>query len=151
MTFHSARFGSIEFESTDVVAFEQGLLGFPNCRSFLILEHRPGSPFRWLQSLEEAELAFLVIDPSHLVLNYAPEISDAEAQSLQLSEDSLRFVYTIVTIPPGRPEAMTLNLAAPLLINAETRQARQIVLEGDLYPIRFPVPLGGADEQKIAA
>jgi flagellar assembly factor FliW len=61
------------------------------------------------------------------------------ASELELSEDSARLVYTIVTIPKGDPEGMTLNLAGPLLVNLENRMAKQVVVEDHRYPIRYKV------------
>ena len=48
-------------------------------------------------------------------------------------------LYTIVTIPQGEPEMMTANLQGPILINLATREAKQILLVSDDYPIRYPL------------
>ncbi|MDI9637373.1 flagellar assembly protein FliW [Kamptonema cortianum] len=135
----TTRFGYLEYEAEDVVKFQEGMLGFPGKTDFLIIEHKAGSPFRWLQSIDTGDLAFLVVDPGVYLADYAPEMPMEAAEKLELSEDTPRLVYTIVTIPRGKPEAMTLNLAGPLVINLENRQAKQIVLETDLYPIKFPI------------
>jgi len=92
-----------------------------------------------LQSVEQGEIAFLVIDPAHYVSDFAPVMPEKLANELKLTEETPRLVYTIVTIPRGKPEEMTLNLAGPLVINAESGQARQIVIEDDAFPIRFRV------------
>jgi flagellar assembly factor FliW len=57
-------------------------------------------------------------------------------KNLELEESTPRVVYTIVTIPRGRPRDMTLNLAGPIVVNVETRRAVQIILEGDEHPVR---------------
>lgn len=133
----TGRFGQIEFSPEDVITMMDGVLGFPDFRQYLILQHKEGSPFRWLQSLDEPRLAFLVVDPCHFVADYAPEMEIRHAQDLNLVEETPRLVYTIVTIPQGKPEDLTLNLAGPIVINAETRSAKQIVLEDPLYSIKF--------------
>jgi len=127
------RFGPIEVSPEDIITFPEGLLGFPECTRFVVIQHKEGSPFRWLQSVEHAELAFLIIDPAELVPDYAPIMEDQVALDLGLTEETARLVYTIVTIPRGNPQAMTLNLAGPIVINGETRIARQLVLTDERY------------------
>jgi flagellar assembly factor FliW len=139
MNFKTSRFGAIEFEETDVIDFAEGLLGFEGYRRFVILQHNEGSPFRWLQSIEEPGLAFLVTDPAAFLADYSPEMPAEAARALAIDEQTPRLVYTIVTIPPGKPEEMTLNLAGPIVVNAATRAARQVVLESDEYPIKHRV------------
>ncbi|MCB0826571.1 MAG: flagellar assembly protein FliW [Armatimonadetes bacterium] len=146
--FATSRFGEIKFTKEDVVNFANGLLGFPKAQQFVLIQHKEGSPFRWLQSVESEELAFLVVDPAEYVTNYAPDMPNSMAQSLNLSEETPRLVYTIVTIPRGKPKDMTLNLAGPIVINAESGQAMQTVLENDEYEIRFRVfPKESPDHQ----
>ncbi len=135
----TARFGAVAYLESDVVRFPEGLLGFSDCTRFLVLAHREGSRFRWLQSIDEPTVAFLVSDPANFVEDYAPEMPDAVARELELTEETPRLVYTIVTIPKGQPEAMTANLAGPIVINVERGLGKQIVLEDSSYPVRFPL------------
>lgn len=133
------RFGAIEYIDDDVVTFPEGLIGFADFRSFVLLSHKPESPFRWLQSVDEAAVAFLVVDPTAYVENYAPEISDTEARALQLNEATVHLVFATASIPGGNAQEMTLNLAAPIVLNLEARIGRQVVLDGDAYNIRHRV------------
>lgn len=135
----TTRFGTIEFLPQDVVRFPEGLLGFGEAQRFVLIQHKEGSPFRWLQSLDFGDLAFLVVDPATYVADFAPEMPDSVAMELSFDEETPRLVYTIVTIPRGRPQDMTLNLAGPLLINLSTGQAKQVVLDPEKYPIRYRV------------
>lgn len=137
--FETTRFGRLEYSAEDVVSFDNGLLGFEDCTKYVLIQHKEGSPFRWIQSLEKGELAFLVVDPGVYVPDYGPEMPLSLARELSLEEETPRLVYTIVTIPQGRPEDMTLNLAGPLLINAECGKAKQVVLDTEAYPTKFRV------------
>jgi len=139
-TISTTRFGVLEFENLDVVTFPTGILGFPSCRRFVLVAHKEDSPFRWLQSVDDGALAFLVVDPATFFPDYAPEMESSDAAYLQLSEETPRLVYTMVTIPKGLPESMTVNLAGPIVINAETRYAKQIVLADEGYGTKHPVP-----------
>jgi flagellar assembly factor FliW len=138
-TTETARFGRITYTDGDLVSFDQGLVGFPSLSSFVFIQHKEGSPFRWMQSVDEAEVAFLVVDPAHYVEGYAPEIAETSVESVGIVSETPRLVYTIVSIPPGKPEEMTLNLAGPIVVNLETGRAKQIVIEDECYPIRHRV------------
>ena len=148
--FISARFGELQFEEQDTIVFDGGLPGFPDCQTFLVLQHREGSPFRWLQSLDIAEIAFLVTDPANFVPDFAPPLRSEDAQGLCLNSESPRLVYTIVTIPKGKPEEMTMNLAGPIIINVETRKAKQVILDDQAYSIKHRLEIK-AKESSAAA
>lgn len=139
LTLQTPRFGEIEYDESDIITFESGLVGFPHLREFVFIEHKPGSAFRWMQSLDAPEIAFLVVDPAHFVADYAPDLPAVWAHALALDEATPRLVYTIVNIPTGQPQLMTMNLAGPLLINVANRKAGQIVLEDEVFSIRHRV------------
>lgn len=135
----STRFGRIEVDTDAVITFSQGPFGFENYRRFVVLCLDEKSPFRWLQSMEEPSLAFVVIEPRHFMPDYAPTISDADAEALGLDADTPVLTYVIVTIPAGKPEQMTANLMGPIVINAATRTARQVIVEDDCYSTKHSI------------
>jgi len=135
----STRFGRIEVDEEAVITFPQGLFGFESCRRFVVLCLDEKSPFRWLQSLEEPNVAFVVIEPSQFMPDYAPTISDADAHALGLDADTPYLTFVIVTVPPGKPEEMTANLMGPIIINASTRIARQVIVEDDCYTTKHSI------------
>lgn len=139
MTINGTRFGDIDYTADDVITFPEGIIGFPDQRTYLLLNHKPNTPFRWLQSLEEASLAFLVAFPEVLVPDYAPEIDDATANELGLTTETPRLLLSTVTIPPGKPEEMTTNLLGPIIINGTTMIAKQVVLHDDAYTVKHRV------------
>jgi flagellar assembly factor FliW len=122
----SERFGVFEVATRHVLTFAQGLIGFPAARRFVILDHRPGSPFKWMLSLEEPDLAFAVADPAELVRDYRPPLTLA-ARTLEADPADVG-VFVILTIPPD-PTRMTANLMAPIVVDVRTRRARQLILD----------------------
>lgn len=122
----SARFGEFDVPVDRVLHFPQGLIGFPRVRRFVILDHRPGSPFKWMLCLEQPDLAFAVAEPGKLVPGYDAPL---ELAARTLGADSADVaLFVIVTIPPD-PTAMTVNLMAPVVVDVRTRASRQLVLE----------------------
>lgn len=144
------RFGAIEFEDLDVVTFGEGLIGFPGLRQFLLLAQGEDSPFQWLQSIDEPGLAFLVTDPTFFVESYEPELEDAQADLLGLSDETPRLLRTTVRLI-GRPaEEVSLNLAAPIVLNLERRIGKQVVFDNEAYNIRHTVKLPGSESARAA-
>ena len=145
---HTARFGEIAAETEDIVLFPDGLVGLGDLKRFVVVQHKDDSPFRWLQSLDNGSFALLVVDPAHFVSDYAPEMPESATLALGLTQETPILVYTICSIPNGNPRGMTLNLAGPIVLNAETREARQVVLGDETYPVRYTV--FGRQEQEAA-
>jgi flagellar assembly factor FliW len=123
---HSGRFGDFEVSPDRVLHFPQGLIGFPGVRRFVILDHRPGSPFKWMLCLEQPDLAFAVVEPGKLVPEYRAPL-DLAARTLGTDPADVA-LFVIVTIPSD-PMAMTVNLMAPVIVDVRTRTSRQLVLE----------------------
>jgi flagellar assembly factor FliW len=152
MTLNATRFGTLEFEQSDVLVFNDGLIGFPNLNNFLLISLDNTSPFRWLQSVDDPAVAFLVAHPEHFFSDYAPVVSDAVATTLALDSNTPTLVFTTASIPPGKPHDLTLNLAGPLVLNAITRKGKQVVLDDELYTIKHRVfPEANRDSGQVAA
>ena len=85
----------------------EGILGFPESQRFVLLEHdSEGTPFKWLQSVENASLAFIVMDPNLLISDYVVDF-DPEAAELfgteTVNEDFA--MMSIVNVPRENPIA----------------------------------------------
>ncbi|ALA58590.1 flagellar assembly protein FliW [Nitrospira moscoviensis] len=134
----SSRFGSFEIDDKSILAFPSGLLGFPDHRRYVMLDHDTDAPFKWLQSLDEPALAFVVIDPAlfhtDYRVTYSPEALE-EVGSMEADELTLAVILTIPSDDPGR---ITANLRGPLLMNPRTNLCKQLVLSDD-YPTRYPL------------
>ena len=139
MELHTTRFGTINVDAEDILTFPNGLVGLSQLKWFVLVHHQAGSPFLWLQSVEEPGFALLLIDPWFFCTDYEVVLSDAEAECLRVSDCSVLRVYTTVTIPPGKPHAMTANLMAPIVINISERCGRQVILEDERYHTRHPI------------
>ena len=128
----SQRFGSFEIPEDRVFRFGNGLIGFPKAEHFVLLDHRPGSPFKWMLSLEDPELAFAVANPSDLVSDYSPPLKKA-AKQLSANDADVA-IFALVTIPSD-PTQMTINLMAPVAVDLRSMTAEQLILDRpDLSP-----------------
>lgn len=126
MKISTSRFGTIEIDPSEVVEFPEGLLGFDRFHRYVVLSTDDGSPFRWLQCLDDGDLAFVIIEPISFTLEYDLEIPDSDQEFLGLEKAEDVVLYAIVSIPDN-PRDMTANLQGPLVVHAETRKGRQII------------------------
>jgi flagellar assembly factor FliW len=132
-TILTARFGEVSVDDGLIIQFIEPILGFKDSLKYVILDHAENSPFKWLQSANEPDLAFVVTNPKFFGIDYEFVLSDeiAGKLSLQNAEDAL--VLTIVNIPQNDPGKMTANLLGPIIVNQATRLAMQVVLNDVNY------------------
>lgn len=118
------RAGRIDLDASQLLHFS-GLPGFPEARDFALAQHGPDSPFAWLASLDLLDLAFVVAEPAKLFADYAPELGRRELAAVGAAAREEVLLLAIVNATQGE---VCLNLAAPILVNARTRRAAQVVL-----------------------
>jgi len=134
----SQRFGSFEVPEDRIFALDPGLIGFPAARRFVLLDSRPGSPFKWMLCIDEPELGFAVVDPGHFVPTYAAPLEQAMAALGCAAEDVA--LFALVTIPE-RPSEIFVNLLAPIVVDLGRRRGRQLVLEDPALDPAHRIPL----------
>jgi flagellar assembly factor FliW len=111
--------------SENIVHLPLGLLGFERIKRYVLLENPHEAPFRWLQVLGDASLAFLVIPPTQIFPDYEPDIAAEDVELLQLASSEDALLLNIVTLR-GKNRA-TVNLKGPIVVNRSTLVGKQIV------------------------
>ena len=132
-------FGEIEIDDSKIIHFPSGIIGFPEMTDFALVfdeERGKDTPIRWLQSLQEAGFAMPVMDPLLVAEDYNPEVEDNHLIPLgeMTAEDTL--VLVTVTVPKDLTQ-MSVNLQAPIIINADSKKATQIIVNSEKYPIKY--------------
>ena len=141
MILNTSGFGEIEIDEEKIIRFVHGIPGFPDAKRYIILDHPngPDVPFKCLHAVDDTDLAFVITDPVLFNGDYNPDIDEQDLKELDVTSPDDRGLIVIVTIPHDEPEKMTANLQWPILINLGTREAKQILLVNDDYPIRYPL------------
>lgn len=142
--FKTTRFGEIEVLEEEVIKLPSGLIGFPELSRFILLDHDKNSPFKWLQSLDDGAIAFVLINPLLFRSSYTVEVTEAEVSDLELTSEEDAVISVIITMP-SNPQNMTANLKAPLIFNLKNRMGKQIILNNPNYSTRHNV----MDEMKM--
>jgi flagellar assembly factor FliW len=135
----TTRFGTIEVSDEEIIYFPSGLAGFPEARRFVLVEHREGSPFIWLQSVDEGALAFVLTDPLLFKSDYAVELGPEDFEELGLQKGANGFrTLVVINLSLGSPPQMTANLLGPIVINPQQNRAKQVILYRSGYSHRHP-------------
>lgn len=138
MDLETKYFSKMEYESSEVVFFEHGLFGFEKYKKFILIkfENNDGSPV-CLQSIDEANIAFAMINPYNFIPDYNVSLTETDIKDLKLQDSHNLAVYNICVLRDDIPKSTT-NLRCPVVVNTETRLAKQIILENSEYPFKYP-------------
>jgi flagellar assembly factor FliW len=139
LEIETLRFGKLPIQENKVITFPKGILGFARNKKYILFPHSEGSPFFWLQSVEDGDLAFVVMNPQIVKPDYTVDIEEGTLNELDVKEPSDLEVMCIVTIPRNQPERMTINLLGPIIINSQNRSALQVICDKQSYSHRHPV------------
>jgi len=148
MNIESQRFGTLEINDDELLTFPHGVIGFPSEQRFALVPHHGSGYIAWLQSAVTPGLAFPVVS-AHAFGDRYPDVPvDAAAREagIQGDEDTLAILVVLCALAN---QPATVNLLAPIVVNAATRQGAQVILEGTRYSTRefFALPEAGAKTQ----
>lgn len=136
MKVETTRFGELTVEKKDILEFKEGILGFDQLTKFFVVDPGDSTLILWLQSIENPQLAFPILEPKIYMPDYIVKLLPAELMSLQLDNVQNASIYTILTIPEDVTK-MTANMKAPIVINNTNNLARQIVLQDNKLNVQF--------------
>jgi flagellar assembly factor FliW len=136
MDIESTRFGRLNVDDERIINFPKGLLGFPNHTRFALIQTGEENYFFWMQSVDEAGLAFVVTDPSIFFKDYEVPVRDETQADLEISDIDRAQVFVICN---KVEEWLTGNLLGPIVVNSENRKASQVVLTEKKWTTRQPL------------
>ncbi|MBT9588591.1 flagellar assembly protein FliW [bacterium] len=113
----TTRFGVLEARPEGTLRLTSPLAGFEGLTLFTLLRLPDFAPLIWMQSLEEAGLAFPLLEPDAYFPDYSQTICS------HLSREAT--ILCLVSRQAGR---LGLNLLAPLLIDAMNGTAEQVIV-----------------------
>lgn len=139
MIIETDKFGQIEIDDNLIFDFVEPVIGYDNLTKYVLIEHSENSSFKWLQSIEDKNLAFPVTSPAFFDIDYQFEIPTDKAEKISLNSVESLISLNIVSIPSNNPRKATINLLAPIIINATNKQGMQIILSSSNYPVKYPL------------
>ncbi len=124
--------GEVEIREDDIIVFPDGILGFEECRKFILLDIPENEFFKILQDVERGYVSFIVTDPWKFKTDYDMEVPDSELLKINIREKEQIAMLNIVTLSDVF-EKSTMNLLAPIIMNTENRIGKQYVLNNVSY------------------
>jgi flagellar assembly factor FliW len=115
--------------SENIIRFSEGLPGFPSDREFVMAQTPEEKPFAWMQSINDPNLRFAVVDAYSWVKDFTLEVDDSELQEMGSLNPMDYAVYFILRLEK-KDNHTTLQAKpnAPVLVNIRNRQAKQVIV-----------------------
>ncbi|WKZ70141.1 MAG: flagellar assembly protein FliW [Melioribacteraceae bacterium] len=121
MKITNKQFGEFEFSKENILHFKNGLFGFEEYKSFLLIKSE-NDLFFWLNSVDQPELIFPLVGLRIIDDSY-PQNDETEA-------------FGIVTLNSD-PNNTTVNLKAPVYINQDKKEGFQTIIDHDKYMVNY--------------
>jgi len=131
-------YGSLEVDEKQRVLIPQGLFGFEDYKEFVLLDDVEQGPFFWLQSLDDKEIAFILIDPFLFRKDYEANVTNDDLAEIGIKSHENALIFTIVTIPQDG-SSMTANLQGPIIINKENMTGMQAILSDSKWKTKHDI------------
>lgn len=134
MRLRTKPYGEIDVDERQKIRFPFGILGFEQLHEYVLLD-AVQQPFYWLQSIERAEVAFVLMDPKVFRPEYSVDVQKSELNEIDIRNPDDLLVFAIVTIPENQA-MMTANLQGPILINRRAKIGRQSISLDPSWKVR---------------
>ena len=129
--------GKITVTEDHLITIPAGLFGFEQYTKYALVDS-DYEPFLWLQSLEDMNLAFLIVDPFLISNDYETDIDDETLAKIGIEKPEDIIIMTIVTVP-NDGSAITANFQGPLVINKQNRQCMQVILNDNRWTTKVNI------------
>lgn len=127
--------GNIEVEQKEIISFKNGLPGFYELHDFVLLPVEGNEALKYLQSIEESKVCFILMNPFFIIENYDVEIGEETVEMLEIKKPDDVCLYSILTITDNIKD-ITANLTAPIVINTANNKAAQEILSDSRYTVK---------------
>ncbi|KHE91516.1 MAG: flagellar assembly protein FliW [Candidatus Scalindua rubra] len=138
MLLKTRLFGEVKVKDEEIIHFTKPILGFDDCRQYLLMENESIFPTFWLQSINDPNLAFPVVSPFSVDDNYSINLQNLDLDDINLKSLDEALVMTLMVVSQTLASIRT-NLRAPIIYNPEKKIAKQLILYDEKYPIHFYV------------
>jgi len=136
LNINAKYFGPISYEEKELIHIINGLIGFESYNKYLPIPFQEeDDSLISLQCLEDEDLSFILMNPFSICQDYSPKLSDQELKELG-AESADDISYYVISVIRESVAQSTVNLKAPLAVNAINRQAKQVILEQAEYTFR---------------
>ena len=129
--------GKIDITEDHLITIPEGLFGFENYTKYALVDS-DYEPFIWLQSCENPNLAFLIVDPFLICPEYESDIDDESLAKIGVQSPEDIIIMTIVTVPHDGSN-ITANFQGPLVINKKNHKCLQAILSDNKWSTKVNI------------
>lgn len=137
MKIVNKQFGQLEISEDLIIKFPKGIIGFEDCKQFVIINDETYEPFRWLIAVDQQEIGFPVLNPFLINSEFGAELPNSIVEKL-LSAEELMDVFCVVTLK-GENGKVTINLKSPIIIDYKAKEGEQVILSSEELPVARPI------------
>jgi flagellar assembly factor FliW len=135
ISFDTSRFGRIEVGKDKVIEFPNGLIGFPDVKRFILMDYKD-TTLKWLQAVDNPEIAFIVTHPFELFPDFSVKVENSAKKALGIENEDDMVTLAILRV---EEDSVTANLQGPLVINSMNKTGMQIVNEDPRFTCKTPL------------
>lgn len=128
--------GKVEVSNDSLFHLNGTILAFEDYDEFYLINMDKEGTFKILQSKDDKNICFIMIDPFMVFKDYEPDVHDDDIKYLGIENHKNLYLLTIVSIPNSDFKSMSANLIAPIVFNLENHKAKQCTVCGDKYTTR---------------
>lgn len=128
-------FGAIEVQPESIITFPNGLVGFEDLKQYHLIheavENTPTASFT-LQSMQDPNVAFQIIDPTALGFEYELELTDDETAMLQIGSNGAESDVAVMLVlfkQGDGDKQINASIRSPLIINTKARLGLQKLIQ----------------------
>lgn len=142
MELMTSRFGTVSFQTDEVLRFERGLRKYHNLRHWLLLADSSHPSLFWLQSIAQPQIALPVVFLSQLQVQPVVTVSQTILEGLRGCEDG-----SIIGLSPlvYTDDGIDVLHDQPIIISPHSRRGTQLAIDRDnpaqLVPSEQVAPL----------
>jgi flagellar assembly factor FliW len=153
MLLNTLRFGEVEVDEDKLVTFPAGVPGFEEYRQFVMLTPDEEMPFSFMQSTEDGDVSFIVVNPFVFFPDYDFELPVSVQNELSISREQDVMIVCIISISEN--DEFFLNLLAPIVLNSKEKLGKQVILHNSMYKTKHFIDLsqeeksGGPEQSAV--
>ena len=129
--------GEMNIPEDNLISVPEGIFGFEDYTKYALIDS-DYEPFIWLQSTENKDVAFLIVDPFLICSTYETDIDDETLSKIGIKKPEDIIIMTIVTVP-SKGKKITANFAGPLVINKNSRECMQVILNDNRWSTKVDI------------
>ncbi|HRC60797.1 Flagellar assembly factor FliW [Candidatus Propionivibrio aalborgensis] len=120
---------NVTIDPETLFSFPEGIAGFEDCRRFKVFHEEGKTTVFWLQSVDDVAVAFPIVAPESLDIEYQIELSDADCALIDLQDAKDIAVAVIVYRDEAEGGKIGANTRSPVILNLNSRKGMQKVLQ----------------------